>query len=58
VGKPVLVVNGDDPRSAPLTQMAFEVTVSYLYASTTFVLWTVRARARTETPPSRTWAAI
>jgi hypothetical protein len=28
--------------TAPLTQIAFEVTVSSPYASTTFVLWTVR----------------
>ena len=56
MGQPVLVVNGDDPGSSPLTEIAFQVTVSYPYASVTFVLRTSPARARTETP-GETWAA-
>ena len=56
MGQPVLVVNGDDPGSSPLTEIAFQVTVSYPYASVTFVLRTSPPRARTETP-GETWAA-
>ena len=49
-----LGLNGEDTlhvtlgtgSTAPLTQIAFEVTVSSPYASTTFVLWTAAAPRR------------
>jgi hypothetical protein len=41
-GENTLGVTLGTGSTAPLTQIAFEVTVSSPYASTTFVLWTVR----------------
>lgn len=41
-GENTLNVEAAAGSTAPLTQIAFEVTVSSPYASTTFVLWTVR----------------